>query len=114
MALALALALPACAGNDDATARFLVAPGKYVLFNCKQLTERATENLKRHQELEGLIAKAGAGTGGEMVSAVAYRPEYLSLRGDLMEIRREAVDKKCDGVPGEAAGGATLSSGAIR
>jgi hypothetical protein len=114
LALALALALPACAGNDDETARFFVAPGKFVLFNCKQLAVRATEVVKRLQELEGLIAKAGTGTGGEMVSAAVYRPEVLTLRGDMIEIRKVAVDKKCEGTPSEAAGGATLSSGAIR
>jgi hypothetical protein len=110
----LASMLAACAGNDDATARFLVAPGKYALFNCKQLAEQTEVNLKRQHELEGLMAQAGEGTGGQMVSTVAYRPEYLTLRGEMTDLRETAVDKKCNFVPGENPAGRTMSGNAIR
>lgn len=111
----VALTLTACAGgNDDAAARFLVAPGKYTLFNCAQLAEQGTKNIKRQHELEGLMARAGAGSGGQMVSAVAYRPEYLQLRGEMEDLRQTAVDKKCKFVPGEEPGATTASSRAIR
>jgi hypothetical protein len=114
VAIALAaLAVSACAGNDDTAARFLVAPGKYRLFNCQQLGHAATKNLERQRELEALIARAGPETGGQVVSAVAYRPEYLSLQGDIMDMRQVAVDKKCDFVPGDPST-RTLSGGAIR
>jgi hypothetical protein len=109
-----ALTLSACAGNDDVTARMLVAPGKYVLFNCAQLAEQATANLKRQHELEGLTVQAGTGSGGQMVSAVAYRPEYLQLRGEMEDLRQTATDKKCKAVPGEDADATTASSRAIR
>jgi hypothetical protein len=109
-----ALSLTACAGNDDMTARMLVAPGKYALFNCAQLAEQGTANLKRQHELEGLTAQAGAGSGGRMVSAVAYRPEYLQLRGEMEDLRQTAADKKCKFVPGEDPGATTASSRAIR
>ncbi len=45
-AVLAAVMLSACAGNDDMTARMLVAPGKYVLFNCTQLAEQATSQHK--------------------------------------------------------------------
>jgi hypothetical protein len=109
-----ALAVSACAGNDDVTARMLVAPGKYALYNCKQLAEQTDRNLKRQHELEGLMAQAGAGTGGQMVSTVAYRPEYLTLRGEMTDLRETAVDKKCNFVPGESPAGRTMSGNAIR
>jgi hypothetical protein len=109
-----ALTLSACAGNDDMTARMLVAPGKYVLFNCTQLAEQATANLKRQHELEGFMAQAGTGSGGQMASAVAYRPEYLQLRGEMEDLRQTAADKKCKAVLGEDPGATAASSRAIR
>jgi hypothetical protein len=113
-AVLAALTLSACAGNDDMTARMLVAPGKYVLFNCTQLAEQVTTNLKRQHELEGFMAQAGTGSSGQMVSAVAYRPEYLQLRGEMEDLRQTAADKKCKAVPGEDPGAAAASSRAIR
>ena len=63
-----ALTLAACAGgNDDAAARFLVAPGKYVLFNCQQLAQEATMNMTRQHDLEGLMAQAGTGAQGQPI-----------------------------------------------
>jgi hypothetical protein len=109
-----ALTLAACAGNDDMTARMLVAPGKYVLFNCTQLAQQADVNMKRQHELEGLMAQAGVGSAGQMVSAVAYRPEYLQLRGEMEDLRQTAADKKCKFVPGEDPGVTAASSRAIR
>ena len=108
------LTLTACAANDDSAAHFLVAPGKYALFNCTQLAEQGTTNLERQHELEGLMAQAGTGSGGQLVSAVAYRPEYLQLRGEMEDLRQTAADKKCKFVPGEDPGATAASSRAIR
>ena len=58
------------------------------------------------------MARAGPGTGGQMVSTVAYRPEYLSLQGDMIDIRQVATEKKCDVVPADP--GNQTSAGAIR
>jgi hypothetical protein len=99
--LLAALLLAGCAGADqDSAARFLVAPGKYVLFNCPQIKQQADENIKRQRELEGLMAKAGNETAGRLVSAMAYRPEYVQLRGEMTDLRQVAADKKCKFVPG--------------
>jgi hypothetical protein len=115
LAAALAvLTLSACAGNNDSAAHFLVAPGKYVLFNCTQLADQMEVNMKRQHELEGLMARAGTGSGGQMVSAVVYRPEYLQLHGEMEDLRQTAADKKCNFVPGEDPGATAASSRAIR
>ncbi len=106
--------LAACAGNDDQAARFLVAPGRYVLFNCKQLAQEAAVNVTRQRELEGLMVQAGTGSAGKLVSAVSYRPEYLTLRGELNDMRQVAADKKCKFVPGTTPDTDALSSGVIR
>jgi hypothetical protein len=98
LALVVALYAGAPASADDAMlSRFLVAPGRYVLFNCEQLSVAAKNNLTRMHELEHLMTKSGS----ELVNAVAYRPEYLQLSGELTDIRHEASDKKCKTTPGE-------------
>jgi hypothetical protein len=98
-AVALMSACAAALADDDMLSRFLVAPGKYVLFNCQQLGVQAKANEKRIRELEGLMAKSGS----EFVNAITYRPEYLQLRGEMADLRREAADKKCKFVPGARA-----------
>lgn len=93
--------------DDDMMSNFLVAPGKYVLFNCQQLDVAAKTNQKRMAELEALMAKSGS----EFANMIAYRPEYLQLRGEMTDMRREAADKKCKTAPGAAA--PRRASGAI-
>jgi len=114
--LALAAGLLAgCAGSEaDSSSRFLVAPGKYMLFNCPQLAEQAKVNSDRQHELEGLMEKAGNESAGRLVSAVAYRPEYIQLRGEMADLRRQAADKKCKFVPGLERSARSASGDAIR
>lgn len=116
-ALLAALSIAGCATNassDAAAERFLVAPGKYVLFNCTQIGQEAGENMQRQRELEALMMRAGPSSAGQLVSAVAYRPEYLQLRGQMTNLQRTAVDKKCKFVPGEGTAARATSGGAIR
>ena len=105
-AAALAAALVAawlagCSMQDEEMARFMVAPGKFELFSCAQLAERTKTDMLRERELQALIQKAGPQTGGRLVSAMAYRPEYLTIRGELQELRAVAIAKKCKALPSE-------------
>lgn len=99
LAALVAVALGGCA-SDDTAARFLVAPDQYVLYNCPQLAEAVEANAKRQRELEALMTKAGTDSGGRFVSATSYRPEYLQLRGEMTELRKEAASKHCRFTPG--------------
>ena len=92
--VAVAAAVAGCA-SEDTTGRFLVAPDKFVLYNCAQLNDAAQNNFARQQELERLMAKAERGSGGTIVSDMAYRPEYVQLRGEMNELRRTTVEKNC-------------------
>jgi hypothetical protein len=100
--LAAGLLAGCTASEGDSTSRFLVAPGKYVLFNCAQIQQQATQNGNRQRELEALMLKAGDDSAGRLVSAMAYKPEYYQLRGEMADLRREALEKKCKFVPAEA------------
>jgi hypothetical protein len=81
-ALALCVSLGGCAGVGDsfASAAF-VDPAKYDLFDCKQLEAERKLLAVRTAELQGLIDKAQTGTGGAVVSELAYRNDYISARG---------------------------------
>jgi hypothetical protein len=105
--------LSGCAASDDASGRFLVQPDRYQLYNCRELAEAAVSVGARERELEGLMRKAGPDASGRFVSTLAYRPEYLLLRGQMNEIRKTATEKKCKFNP-DALPGARVSDQAIR
>jgi len=81
-------------------ARLLVAPDKFVLYECPDIARKAKEITARQRKLEKLMAQASADSGGRMVSAVAYRPEYLVARGEMNDLRQTALEKRCNFVPG--------------
>ena len=41
------------------------------------------------------MARARQGTAGNLVSSVAYRPEYYQVHGEINEIRRASAAKNC-------------------
>jgi hypothetical protein len=118
LATLLAASLAGCTSQvgsaDDKLGSFLVAPDKYVLYTCAELGEEGKRKRARELELEALMAKAGTGVGGTIVSAVGYKPEYLEVHGEMNELRAAAVQKKCNFVPGESPLPAPASAAAGR
>ena len=98
--LIAALAVLAGCASDEAASRFLVDPGRYVLYSCAEIATAARTNATRQRELEGLMSKAGEGAGGQLASTMAYRPEYAQLRGEMDQLRKAAADKECKFTPG--------------
>jgi len=89
------LALGACAISDEKLSNMMVAPGKFVLYSCTELAQRAKTNAEREQQLHVLMAKAQTGAGGDLVNKVAYQPELATLEGEDRELQQTAADKKC-------------------
>jgi hypothetical protein len=114
----LAAALAGCtapgASSDESIGLFMVAPDKFILYGCNELSLRAKAIVDREKELERLMAKAGDGADGRFVSNLSYRPEYLQLRGEMVQLRAAVVDKNCKFVPGVDTLGGRASEGAIR
>ena len=81
--------------TEERMGSFLVAPGKFEFYTCAHLAQQTAAFKAREKELEGLIARAGPDAGGRFVSAMAYRPEYIQTRGNLVEVRRTEVAKNC-------------------
>jgi hypothetical protein len=79
--LALGVTLSGCAGMGDSMTAAFADPAKYELWNCKQLEPERKNLANRAAELHGLMAKAETGTAGPLIAEVAYRNEYLTVRG---------------------------------
>ena len=77
----VACGLGGCAGMSDSMTTAFADPSKYELYECKHLeTERKTL-AARLADLQRLMAKAETGTGGVVIAELAYRNEYIAVRG---------------------------------
>jgi len=79
--LGLGVSLAGCAGIGDSMSTAFADPAKYELWDCKQLEPERKSLASRAAELEGLMAKARTGTAGPLVAEMAYRNDYLAVRG---------------------------------
>jgi hypothetical protein len=79
--LALGIALAACAEMSDSMTTAFADPAKYDLYDCKQLEAERKSLATRATELQGLMAKADTGVAGPVVAELAYRNDYVSVRG---------------------------------
>jgi hypothetical protein len=100
--LALGAGLSGCAGMSDTIAPAFADPAKYDLYDCKQLEPERKGLASRSAELQGLMAKAETGVAGPVVSELAYRNEYIALRGQS-KLAEEAWQKnRCQETKPEA------------
>lgn len=79
--MALGLALGGCSGMSDGMTQAFADPAQYDLYDCKQLEEARKGLAKRAADLQALMAKAETGVGGSVVSELAYRNDYITVRG---------------------------------
>jgi|SRR5438552_7203238 len=101
--LALTLALPGCADMSDSVSLAFADPAKYDLYDCKQLEPERKRLADRSAELQGLMAKAETGVGGAVVAEVAYRNEYIAVRGQSKLAEQAWQKNRCrETVPGAA------------
>jgi hypothetical protein len=106
--LALGLALSGCASGsssgmgEDMMAAF-ADPAKYDLYDCKQLETERKNLANREAELQGLMAKAQTGTAGPVVAEMAYRNDYLTIRGQSHFADEAWRKNKCHPSPPGAA-----------
>ena len=79
--LVAATGLGGCAGMSDGMSTAFADPAKYELYDCKQLETARKGLAARTAELQGLMAKAETGAAGTVVAELAYRNEYVAVRG---------------------------------
>lgn len=95
LALLLSASLGACVLAPDALAPVFTDPAKYDFVSCKELTSREAALTKREQDLRELMDKASRDTGGAVANALAYRTDYLNVRGEVKLVREVAQRKDC-------------------
>jgi hypothetical protein len=95
--------LSGCAGMSDSMSTAFADPAKYDLYECKQLETERKALATRAAELQGLIAKADTGVAGPVVAELAYRNEYLSVRGQARFAEEAWQRNKCHDTPPAAA-----------
>ena len=100
--LAIGAGLSGCAEMGDSMTSAFADPAKYDLYECKQLEPERTRLATRAAELQGLMAKAETGVAGPVVAELAYRNEYIAVRGQS-KLAEEAWQKnRCKDAKPEA------------
>lgn len=100
--LAAGAALSGCAGMSETVAPAFADPGKYELYDCKQLEAERKSLAARTEQLQKLMDKAETGAGGAVVSELAYRNDYVSVRGQAKFAEEAWRRNKCRETPPEA------------
>ena len=102
--LALGLGLGGCADMSDNVSTAFADPAKYDLYECPQLVTERKYLATRAAELQGLMAKAQTGVAGPVVAELAYRNEYIAVRGQTKLADEAWARNKChEGTPAAAA-----------
>jgi hypothetical protein len=91
--------LSGCADVGDGVTSAFADPAKYNLYDCKQLETERKGLAARSAELLGLIAKAQDGFAGPLVAEVAYRNEYIAVRGQRKNADEAWAINKCTDTP---------------
>jgi hypothetical protein len=90
--LLVAAGLGGCAGMSDGMSTAFADPAQFDLYDCKQLETARKAQAARTAELQGLMKKAETGAGGAVVAELAYRNEYIAVRGQA-QFAEEAWQK---------------------
>jgi hypothetical protein len=97
--LACGAMLSGCADMSDGMTSAFADPAKYNLYDCKQLENERKSLGNRMAELQGLMNKAQDGFAGPVVAEVAYRNEYIALRGQKKNADEAWELNKCRETP---------------
>jgi hypothetical protein len=96
--LFLAALLAACASSEISNplaGGAFVDPGKYEFYSCEQIAANRKNVVAQLEKLKLLMDKAEKGTGGTVVSVIAYKGDYIAAQDELKVIDATARDKKC-------------------
>jgi hypothetical protein len=91
----LGAGLGGCAEMSDSVTSAFADPAKYDLYECKQLEVERKSLATRTAEVQGLMAKAETGVAGPVVAELAYRNDYIALRGQTKLAEEAWRRNKC-------------------
>ncbi|QOZ44402.1 twin-arginine translocation pathway signal [Bradyrhizobium sp. CCBAU 53340] len=105
--LTAGFALSGCAGMSETIAPAFADPAKYELYDCKQLEAERKSLAARTAQLQQLMDKAETGAGGAVVSELAYRNDYVAVRGSAQLAEDAWRSNRCHETPPDATPAAT-------
>jgi hypothetical protein len=82
--------------SSDGVGTFIVDPGHYSAYHCKDFGAKLTQLVAREQALRELMDKASEGSGGALIGNLTYRAEYEDVLGEEKLLRRSAAEKNCE------------------
>ena len=97
--LSLGFSLTGCADMGEGVSQAFADPAKFELYDCKQLETERKNLSNRTAELQGLMAKADTGFAGPVVAELAYRNEYVAIRGQSHFADEAWRKSKCHETP---------------
>lgn len=100
--VAAGFALSGCAGVSETIAPAFADPAKYELYDCKQLEGERKALAVRTADLQKLMDKAETGAGGAVVSELAYRNDYVAVRGSAQLAEDAWRRNRCRETPPDA------------
>lgn len=100
--LAAGFALSGCAGVSETIAPAFADPARYELYDCKQLEAERKSLAARTADLQKLMDKAETGAGGAVVSELAYRNDYVAVRGSAQMADDAWRRNRCRETPPDA------------
>ena len=99
---AAGFALSDCTSMSETVAPAFADPAKYELYDCKQLETERKSLAARTADLQRLMDKAETGAGGAVVSELAYRNDYVAVRGSAQLAEDAWRRNRCRETPPEA------------
>ena len=97
--LLLGPALSGCAQMSDGMSTAFADPAKYELYDCPQLEKERKALAARSTDLQGLMTKAETGFAGPVVAEMAYRNDYIAVRGQARFAEEAWQRNKCHETP---------------
>ena len=97
--LGLGLVLSGCAQMSDGMSTAFADPAQYDLYDCPQLETARKALATRSAELQGLMSKAETGFAGPVVAEMAYRNDYVAVRGQARFAEDAWQRNKCRETP---------------
>jgi hypothetical protein len=95
--VALCAIVTGCATSDGPY--FFADAGKYQFHSCEQLVTASKQKHDRQRELKELIDKAEQAAGGQIVSVLAYRSDYVAVNEEVQVIDSTVREKNCSASP---------------
>jgi hypothetical protein len=95
--VALCALVTGCATSEGPY--FFADAGKYHYHSCEQLAVASKQKHERQRELKELIDKAEQAAGGQIVSVLAYRSDYVAVNEEVQVIDAAVREKNCPPAP---------------